>query len=258
MITALLARSQHCHQSLRYDCRQSRLHGSDGSMYGWWVSWHGDTVQHWSGSGPLQPGQCQCGLTGSCVRPDLGCNCDAAQDQWSHDTGVITDMELLPVSQLHFGDTGTPFDDKEGRFTLGPLSCVLTPPPELHHSVHLAPAHGHATQCPDVYFEFQWSSGAVREGVVYEMLTSDTLCRVTVTRDGVMYQWRHQGMVTTDNVTLALDIGHTWHSVNVEHNSVEISLIVEREHMASLTNKNPVSNNRRTRFYSKVIKCIQK
>ena len=30
-------------------------------------------------------------------------------------SGNITEAEHLPVAALHFGDTGTPFDDKEGR-----------------------------------------------------------------------------------------------------------------------------------------------
>jgi hypothetical protein len=51
------------------------------------------------------------------------CNCDADLDSWTADSGDITQMEHLPVKQLKFGDTGTPLDDKEGTFTLGPLAC---------------------------------------------------------------------------------------------------------------------------------------
>jgi hypothetical protein len=35
----------------------------------------------------------------------------------------LTHKEHLPVKQLRFGDTGSPLDDKEGRYTLGPLMC---------------------------------------------------------------------------------------------------------------------------------------
>jgi hypothetical protein len=31
--------------------------------------------------------------------------------------------QYLPVRALHFGDTGTPMDRKEGRYSLGPLEC---------------------------------------------------------------------------------------------------------------------------------------
>ena len=33
-------------------------------------------------------------------------------------SGNITEAEHLPVAALHFGDTGTPFDDKEGRYVV--------------------------------------------------------------------------------------------------------------------------------------------
>ena len=89
--------------------------------------------------------------------------------------------------------------------------------------------------------------------MLFRSVTADTLCRVTVTGDSVMYHWRHQGMVTSDNVTLALDIGHSWHSVNVEHNSVETSLIVDRKHLSSLANNNNYNQgNHRDKFYLKV------
>lgn len=53
----------------------------------------------------------------------MWCNCDANSDNWLEDSGDITEKENLPVKQLRFGDTGTPLDDKEGRYTLGPLIC---------------------------------------------------------------------------------------------------------------------------------------
>lgn len=37
--------------------------------------------------------------------------------------GDIIQKEDLPVKQLRFGDTGSALDDKEGRYTLGPLIC---------------------------------------------------------------------------------------------------------------------------------------
>lgn len=39
------------------------------------------------------------------------------------DGGDITEKEYLPVKQLRFGDTGSHLDEKEGRYTLGPLLC---------------------------------------------------------------------------------------------------------------------------------------
>ena len=39
------------------------------------------------------------------------------------DQGEITDKNELPVKQLRFGDTGTPLDDKQSNYRLGPLMC---------------------------------------------------------------------------------------------------------------------------------------
>ncbi len=47
----------------------------------------------------------------------------SGKEEWKTDIGDIKGKEYLPVKQLRFGDTGTPVDDKRGRYTLGPLMC---------------------------------------------------------------------------------------------------------------------------------------
>jgi hypothetical protein len=49
--------------------------------------------------------------------------CKPGLDSWLEDGGDLTHKEHLPVKQLRFGDTGSPLDEKEGRYTLGPLMC---------------------------------------------------------------------------------------------------------------------------------------
>lgn len=44
-------------------------------------------------------------------------------DSWQEDGGDITEKEHLPVRQLRFGDTGSPLDEKAGKYRLGPLLC---------------------------------------------------------------------------------------------------------------------------------------
>lgn len=44
-------------------------------------------------------------------------------DSWLSDSGDIREKEHLPIKQVRFGDTGTPLDEKEGRFKVGPLMC---------------------------------------------------------------------------------------------------------------------------------------
>lgn len=79
-------------------------------------------MDYWGGALPGSR-KCECGVYGTCSDPTKWCNCDANLDSWAEDSGEITEMEHLPVTQLRFGDTGTPLDDKAGRYTLGPLIC---------------------------------------------------------------------------------------------------------------------------------------
>lgn len=50
-------------------------------------------------------------------------NISIGLDSWQSDSGDIREKEHLPIKQVRFGDTGTPLDDKEGRFKVGPLMC---------------------------------------------------------------------------------------------------------------------------------------
>lgn len=79
--------------------------------------------------------------------------------KWDQDIITIDDKSLLPVSSVHFGDTGTPFDNKEGRFNVGQLVC--------HHGIHndnsapthpalLIPTQDSSTSLPaDITFSFR-------------------------------------------------------------------------------------------------------
>lgn len=47
----------------------------------------------------------------------------SGHSEWTADGGDLKGKEYLPVKRLHFGDTGTPVDDKRGKYTLGALMC---------------------------------------------------------------------------------------------------------------------------------------
>lgn len=79
-------------------------------------------MDYWGGALPGSR-KCECGVTGKCVDQTKWCNCDSGLDGWFEDGGDITEKQYLPVRQLRFGDTGTALDEKEGRYTLGPLIC---------------------------------------------------------------------------------------------------------------------------------------
>jgi contactin associated protein-like 2 len=128
MMEALINRSVACEQKLGYDCKRSRLlntpvgDSDNFSPYGYWVSRQNKAMDYWAGSLPGSR-KCECGLLGVCFDPDKWCNCDSGHDDWLWDGGEIIEKQYLPVRALHFGDTGTPLDRKEGRYSLGPLEC---------------------------------------------------------------------------------------------------------------------------------------
>lgn len=79
-------------------------------------------MDYWAGALPGSR-KCQCGIVGNCIDPTKWCNCDASLYDWQEDSGEIKDKEYLPVRGLRFGDTGTALDEKQAKYTLGPLVC---------------------------------------------------------------------------------------------------------------------------------------
>ena len=60
-------------------------------------------------------------MTHPCADPNYGCNCEANDQVWRNDSGLLTDKTKLPVKQLRFGETGNSHED--GYHTLGKLKC---------------------------------------------------------------------------------------------------------------------------------------
>ncbi|XP_023338889.1 neurexin-4 isoform X2 [Eurytemora carolleeae] len=147
-IEELVNISSSCSQYLRYDCKESRL--LEGGA-GWWVSSTGERMENWPGdpapfssqrlppfsisadlssihpsssSSSISSGICGCGVDRTCFNSTKSCNCDSQSSSWQSDGGFINSKKNLPVAALFFGDTGTPFDNKEARFSLGPLMCT--------------------------------------------------------------------------------------------------------------------------------------
>lgn len=118
-IKNLIQASTHCEQFIKYECRHSVLLWR-GSPYGWWVSRDGQKMTYWGGASP-DSNMCACGMNDSCATGE-SCNCDANDLTWREDSGLLTDKSTLPVTQLRFGDTGDPREEK-GFHTLGKLKC---------------------------------------------------------------------------------------------------------------------------------------
>ena len=115
--------STHCEQFIKYECLASILHRvADNKTFGWWVSRDGNVMKYWGGASPGNGERiCACGINNSCARADLDCNCDANDNVWREDSGLLTDKTHLPVKQLRFGDTAG--GNEKGYHTLGKLKC---------------------------------------------------------------------------------------------------------------------------------------
>ena len=115
-LASLTSVSSHCEQFIRYECYFSTLFREGG--YAWWVSGDSTKMTYWGGASPGS-GKCVCGMNNSRADPSYGCNCDANDNVWPEDSGLLTDKTKLPVKQLRFGDTGY----GKGYHTLEKLKC---------------------------------------------------------------------------------------------------------------------------------------
>ena len=117
---AKLARvSARCEQFIKYECLGSVI-WKDNISHAWWVSRDSAKMTYWGGAKPGS-GKCACGMTTSCAKPKRPCNCDANDENWREDSGLLTDKTHLPVTQLRFGDTEE--KNEEGYHTLGKFKC---------------------------------------------------------------------------------------------------------------------------------------
>ena len=115
----LTASSAHCEQFIKYECYNSQLL-SNGDMYGWWVSRDGEKMKYWGGVDSVDY-KCACGLNNTCANINYGCNCDANNNTWREDSGLLKDKFKLPVKQLRFRDAY--YNKNRGYHTLGKLKC---------------------------------------------------------------------------------------------------------------------------------------
>ncbi|XP_055611113.1 neurexin-4 isoform X3 [Uranotaenia lowii] len=234
-IEALLNRSQSCWQRLNYACRSSRLFNSPSEAesfrpYSWWMSRHNQPMDYWAGALPGSR-KCECGILGTCVDPTKWCNCDSNSLEWQEDGGEIREKEFLPVKALRFGDTGTPVDEKLGRYTLGPLKCegddlfnnVVTfrikdatinlPPFDMGHS-------------GDIYFEFKTT---IEDAVILHARGPTDFIRLNIV-GGTKLLFEYQAGTGTQKVYVETSYrlsDDRWHSVSVERNRKEARLVVD-------------------------------
>jgi hypothetical protein len=159
------------------------------------------------------------------------CNCDAALDTWTADEGEILDKEYLPVRQLRFGDTGTPLDEKEGKYTLGPLLCEGD---VLYDNVVTFRVGDATIDFPtfdmghsgDLTFEFKTT---VQNAVLIHSKGPSDFIKVSIS-GGDTLQFEYQAGSGARTVTVETSnklSDNQWHSVSIERNRKEARMIVD-------------------------------
>lgn len=181
--------------------------------------------------GDALPGsrKCGCGIIGTCNDTTKWCNCDSGLDHWGTDEGFLTDKEDLPVKQLRFGDTGTALDEKEGRYTLGPLICEGD---DLFNNGITFKVSDATVNLPtfdfghsgDIYFEFKTT---IENAVLLHSKGPSDYIKMTIV-NGNEIQFTYQagtGTIAVSRETSYKLADNMWHSVSVERNRKGNSLI---------------------------------
>ncbi|XP_034248929.1 neurexin-4 isoform X1 [Thrips palmi] len=242
-IEALINRSSTCRQRLHYACKNSKLLNSPSlpnmpfQPFSWWVSRSNQRMDYWGGALPGSR-KCECGILGTCRDPTKWCNCDGSSinklghyDEWSEDGGYLTQKEYLPAKQLRIGDTGNPVDNKEGRFTLGPLICEGD---DLFNNVVTFRIVDATIDLPtfdighsgDIYFEFKTT---IENAVILHSKGPTDYIKISII-GGNKLQFQYQaggGPLGVSVETAYKLVDNRWHSVSVERNRKEARIVVD-------------------------------
>ncbi|KAJ0178446.1 hypothetical protein K1T71_006269 [Dendrolimus kikuchii] len=120
MLQELISHSLYCRQYIKYDCNMAPLELHSAT---WFISSSNDTVDF---LGNVKRGYCPCGVNTTCVNPTQACNCDANENKWHSDEGILVDPRSLGIIEMFFLQQKDLTEEAQGRITLGPLECVET------------------------------------------------------------------------------------------------------------------------------------
>merc|ERR1712179_577479 len=122
-LDALMALSSTCQQSFFYQCTLAPLR-AEGLDYAYWTGRDGQEKFYFTGSDPAIHA-CDCYFTEEgCEDEELKqntCNCDSNLPAPLTDTGLITNMEDLPMLSIALG--GLRYEIQQGAYKIGRLSC---------------------------------------------------------------------------------------------------------------------------------------
>ena len=127
-IKALINSSEACQQSIRFDCFLAPLAAIGNHDNGYWSSFNVSQLTFFHGNRDDVEEEkshfCQCGINNTCIEPRLPCNCDANLPTWQADEGIITDKDILPITEFAYGPLK--YELQEAKVTIGSLKCFGT------------------------------------------------------------------------------------------------------------------------------------
>ncbi|XP_065097094.1 contactin-associated protein-like 5 [Paramisgurnus dabryanus] len=228
-LRSLVTSSEHCQQEVIYRCRKSRLFDTwDGTPLSWWLDRDGVKRTYWGG---FLPGvqQCSCSLDGNCRDMNYFCNCDADQDTWANDTGVLSYKDHLPLSEIAIGDTNR--TSSQAVLQIGPLRCYgdrffWNSASFYQESSYLHFPTLQAELSVDISLFFKTSA---LSGVFLENLGVRDFIRLELSSPSTMnftFDLGDGAVILTVQSPVALN-DRQWHYVRVERNVREASLQVD-------------------------------
>ena len=127
-IKALINSSEACQQSIRFDCFLAPLAAIGNHDNGYWSSFNVSQLTFFHGNRDDVEEEkshfCQCGINNTCIEPRLPCNCDANLPTWQADEGIITEKDILPITEFAYGPLK--YELQEAKVTIGSLKCFGT------------------------------------------------------------------------------------------------------------------------------------
>ncbi|XP_046846012.1 EGF and laminin G domain-containing protein-like [Xenia sp. Carnegie-2017] len=120
-VKAIVDRSEHCRQYVKYSCKDAPLFNAPGGKpSSRWLSANGYLQYYWGGARP-DSYKCACAYTSSC-RGGGFCNCDSPSSEIGPDAddGLLNVTRDLPVREVQFGDMKA---ETQAIYTISKVDC---------------------------------------------------------------------------------------------------------------------------------------
>ena len=122
-INVLTKQSGFCSQGIQYECKETGLLNNNNPD-GYYTTYGGVQSTSFGTGFQSDVEGCACVMLGTCPE-GKSCHCDAKGPMVSFDYGIVTDRNVLPITQLHLG--GQTATNAAATATVGDVRCGPTP-----------------------------------------------------------------------------------------------------------------------------------